>query len=105
MPPGFHLMASTGDCPIAAIADDERRFYGVQFHPEVTHTPRGKEILDRFVHGICGCRALWSAQNIIEDAMARIRERVETSGCCSRSPGASILRWWRRCCIVPSVLG
>ena len=76
MPPGFHLMASTGNCPIAAIADDERRFYGVQFHPEVTHTPRGKEILDRFVHGICGCRALWSAQNIIGDAIARIREQV-----------------------------
>ncbi len=78
MPPGFRLMASTGNCPIAAIADDDRRFYGVQFHPEVTHTSRGQEILDRFVHGICGCRALWSARNIIDDAIARTRERVGT---------------------------
>ena len=76
MPPGFRLMASTGDCPVAAFADDERHFYGLQFHPEVTHTPRGREILRRFVHGICGCRALWSAHNIIEDAIARVRERV-----------------------------
>ena len=76
MPPGFRLMASTGNTPIAAIADDERRFYGLQFHPEVTHTPRGSEILHRFVHAICGCRAMWSAHNIIEDAIARIRERV-----------------------------
>ena len=76
MPPGFRLMASTGNCPIAAIADETRSFYGLQFHPEVTHTPCGREILDRFVHAICGCRSLWSADNIIDDAVARIRERV-----------------------------
>ena len=76
MPPGFRLMGATGNTPIAAIGDEERRFYGLQFHPEVTHTPCGREILDRFVHGICGCRALWSAQNIIEDAVAGIRERT-----------------------------
>ena len=76
MPSGFRLMASTDNSPIAAIADDERRFYGLQFHPEVTHTPRGQEILGRFVHGICGCQSLWSAQNIIADAIVRVRERV-----------------------------
>ena len=76
MPPGFHLMASTGNCPIAAIADETRGFYGLQFHPEVTHTPGGRKILDRFVHAICGCRSLWSASSIIDDAVARIRDRV-----------------------------
>ena len=76
MPPGFHLMASTGNCPIAAIADESRGFYGLQFHPEVTHTPGGRKILDRFVHAICGCRSLWPASSIIDDAVARIRDRV-----------------------------
>ena len=76
MPPGFRLMASTGNCPIAAIADEARSFYGLQFHPEVTHTPCGRKILERFVHAICGCRSLWSANSIIDDAVARIRERV-----------------------------
>ena len=76
MPPGFRLMASTGNCPIAAIADEARCFYGLQFHPEVTHTPCGRKILERFVHAICGCRSLWSADSIIDDALARIRERV-----------------------------
>jgi len=76
MPPGFSLMASTGNCPIAAIADETRSFYGLQFHPEVTHTPSGRKILDRFVHAICGCRSLWSADSIIDDALTRIRERV-----------------------------
>src|ERR1700761_6938436 len=55
MPPGFRLMASTESCPIAGMADEERRFYGVQFHPEVTHTLQGKALLQRFVYDICGC--------------------------------------------------
>ena len=55
LPPGFRLMASTDGCPIAAMADEARRFYGVQFHPEVTHTKQGTEILQRFVRDICGC--------------------------------------------------
>ena len=76
MPPGFRRTAATGNTPIAAIADEKRRFYGVQFHPEVTHTPRGREMLGRFVHRICGCRALWSPHNIIEDAIGRAREQV-----------------------------
>jgi GMP synthase (glutamine-hydrolysing) len=56
LPPGFKLMASTESCPIAGMADEDRHFYAVQFHPEVTHTQQGKAILDRFVLGICGAR-------------------------------------------------
>ncbi|RMG49834.1 MAG: glutamine-hydrolyzing GMP synthase, partial [Gammaproteobacteria bacterium] len=76
MPPGFKLMASTDSAPIAGMADEERGFYGVQFHPEVTHTRQGKRILSRFVHEICGCASLWTSGNIIEDSIARIREQV-----------------------------
>jgi len=61
MPEGFQLMASTPSCPIAGMADDSRRFYGIQFHPEVTHTLKGLEILERFTRTICGCDALWTA--------------------------------------------
>ena len=75
-PAGFKTIASTGNAPLAAIADDERGFYGVQFHPEVTHTRQGKRILDRFVHGICGCDALWTPSNIIDEEIARVREQV-----------------------------
>lgn len=76
MPEGFELMASTPSCPIAAMADDSRRFYGIQFHPEVTHTLKGLEILERFTRTICGCDALWTAANIIEDMTARVRNQV-----------------------------
>ncbi len=76
MPDGFKLMASTESAPIAGIADELRGFYGVQFHPEVTHTNQGKRILERFVHEICGCSALWTPGNIIDDSIATIREQV-----------------------------
>jgi len=76
MPPGFKLMASTDSAPIAGMADDERRYYGVQFHPEVTHTRQGGRILERFIRDICGCDALWTAGNIAEDSIAAIREQV-----------------------------
>ena len=76
MPDGFVGIASTDNAPIAAIADESRRFYGVQFHPEVTHTHQGTAILGRFVHGICECASLWTPARIIEDAIARIGERV-----------------------------
>src|SRR5262249_58289655 len=56
LPPGFKLMASTPSCPIAGIADEQRRYYGVQFHPEVTHTLQGRVLLERFVLGICGAK-------------------------------------------------
>jgi GMP synthase (glutamine-hydrolysing) len=76
MPPGFKLMASTEACPIAGMADEARRFYGVQFHPEVTHTRQGKKLLQRFVHEICGCRGDWNMPDYVEEAVARIREQV-----------------------------
>jgi GMP synthase (glutamine-hydrolysing) len=76
LPPGFALTAASHHAPYAAMSDERRRFYGVQFHPEVTHTRQGARILERFVREICGCAALWSVGNIIEDAISRIREQV-----------------------------
>ena len=76
LPPGFALMASTPSCPIAGMADEARGFYGVQFHPEVTHTTRGKAILERFVLGICGARPDWVMGDHIAEAVERIRAQV-----------------------------
>jgi GMP synthase (glutamine-hydrolysing) len=76
MPAGFTLTASTPSCPIAAMACEDRRFYGVQFHPEVTHTLQGQRIYEHFVLNICGCEALWTAANIIEDQIDKVREQV-----------------------------
>lgn len=76
MPPGFKLMASTDNCPIAAMADEERRFYAVQFHAEVTHTLQGKAILGRFVHEICGCKSDWNMPDYIAEAVESIRAQV-----------------------------
>ncbi|MEX0624216.1 MAG: glutamine-hydrolyzing GMP synthase [Saccharospirillum sp.] len=76
MPKGFSLMASTPSCPIAGMADDERRFYGVQFHPEVTHTLKGLEVLERFVRTLCGLDALWTPANIIDDLVDKVRDQV-----------------------------
>ena len=76
MPHGFKLMASTDSCPIAGMADEERRFYGVQFHPEVTHTQRGAAILERFVLDICGTRADWIMGDYISEAVEKIRAQV-----------------------------
>jgi GMP synthase (glutamine-hydrolysing) len=76
LPAGFVATASTNSIPFAAMADERRRFYGVQFHPEVTHTKQGARVLERFVREICGSDALWSIGNIIEDAIARVRAQV-----------------------------
>jgi GMP synthase (glutamine-hydrolysing) len=76
LPEGFAVTASTASIPFAAMADERRRFYGVQFHPEVTHTTQGARLLERFVREICGCDALWSTGNIIEDAIERVRAQV-----------------------------
>ena len=76
MPPGFKLMASTDSCPIAGMADEERRFYAVQFHPEVTHTKQGAAILNRFVLGICGTRPDWVMGDYITEAVENIRQQV-----------------------------
>ncbi|MFT7492105.1 MAG: GMP synthase (glutamine-hydrolyzing) [Pseudohongiellaceae bacterium] len=76
IPDGFSLIASTDSCPIAGIALEEKHFYGIQFHPEVTHTLQGKALYENFVHKICGCDALWTPANIIEDMITRVREKV-----------------------------
>jgi GMP synthase (glutamine-hydrolysing) len=76
MPAGFKLMASTDSCPIAGMADVDRGYYAVQFHPEVTHTVQGRALLERFVLDICGTRADWVMRDHIEEAVQKIREQV-----------------------------
>jgi len=76
LPPGFALMASNPATPIAGMMDESRRFYAVQFHPEVTHTHQGKAILQRFVRGICGCTGDWTMPGYVDEAVARIRAQV-----------------------------
>ena len=76
LPEGFKVIAKTDSAPFAGMADEERRFYGLQFHPEVTHTKQGGRILERFVHDICGCEAVWTTGNIAKDAVAKIAQEV-----------------------------
>jgi len=76
MPPGFKLIASNDACPIAGMADEARRFYAVQFHPEVTHTKQGRAIYNRFVHDICGAGASWNMPQFVPQAIERIRSQV-----------------------------
>lgn len=76
VPPGFKIIGSSDNAPLAAMADESRRFYGLQFHPEVTHSLQGGEILRRFVREIAQCSADWATGNIIEDSVARIRAQV-----------------------------
>ena len=78
LPSGFKLMASTDSCPIAGFADEARHFYGVQFHPEVTHTVQGRAMLNRFILDICQASPDWVMGNYVEEAVARIREQVGT---------------------------
>ena len=79
LPPGFTAIASTPDLPIGGMADETRRFYALQFHPEVTHTRQGTRIYERFLHEICGCAASWTPGNIIDDAIERVRAQVGKS--------------------------
>lgn len=76
LPAGFKIIAYTDSAPIAAMADDERQFYALQFHPEVTHSQHGLQMLSHFVHNICGCENLWTASNIIEEAVADVKAKV-----------------------------
>jgi GMP synthase (glutamine-hydrolysing) len=80
LPAGFKLIASTDSAPLAGMADESRQLYALQFHPEVTHTRQGQRIIERFVHEICGCAHRWTAGNIIEDSIARVREAVGEHG-------------------------
>ncbi len=76
IPEDFVKVAETETCPFAAMANEEKKYYGVQFHPEVTHTKKGLQILENFVLNVCGCERLWTSESIIEDAVARIKEQV-----------------------------
>ncbi|SMF58088.1 GMP synthase (glutamine-hydrolysing) [Alteromonadaceae bacterium Bs31] len=76
LPEGFSVLASTPSCPIAGMVCEEKKFFGLQFHPEVTHTLQGKRIFEHFVLELAGCEPLWTPANIVEDAIARVRERV-----------------------------
>ena len=76
LPQGFHVICSNDSTPIAGMADEQRKFYALQFHPEVTHTKQGKTILSRFVHDICGCSESWSMPNYIDEAVQQIRQQV-----------------------------
>jgi GMP synthase (glutamine-hydrolysing) len=76
LPEGFALVGATESAPVTIIADEARHWYGLQFHPEVTHTLQGERLLERFVGEICGCEKLWTAANIIEDSIQRVHEQV-----------------------------
>ena len=80
LPEGFRVIASSANAPIAGIADEARRLYGLQFHPEVAHTRQGTAILARFVNRICGCAPAWTPANIVEDRVAAIRRQVGETG-------------------------
>src|SRR5215469_10198205 len=97
-PPGFEITAVTDRIPVAAMANEAKHWYGVQFHPEVTHTKQGNALLRRFVVDICGCATLWTAANIIDDQIARVRAQVGSdevilglSGCVDSSVVAALL--------------
>lgn len=79
-PPGFVCAAHTDTTPVAAMANDARRFYGVQFHPEVNHTPFGRELLRAFVVDVCGCNQIWTTASYIGEAIASVRKQVGNSG-------------------------
>jgi GMP synthase (glutamine-hydrolysing) len=76
LPPGFKVMASNAATQIAGMADEDRKFYGVQFHPEVTHTLQGKTILSRFVRDLCGCAGDWNMPDYVDEAIGRVRSEV-----------------------------
>ena len=79
LPPGFSAIASTAACPIAAFADDQHRYYGIQFHPEVRHTPCGPALLEHFVKDICGCKGQWQMDRLSDQLITQIREQAGDS--------------------------
>ncbi len=76
LPPGFELIASTDNCPIAGFANQKKHYYGLQFHPEVTHTKHGVNILERFITNICHCEKKWTTENIIDDLLEKVKVQV-----------------------------
>ena len=80
LPKGFQRLASTDNCDYASMADRDRRLYGVQFHPEVVHTPKGREVIENFLYRICGCQPDWTALSFIDQAIIEVREQVGKEG-------------------------
>jgi GMP synthase (glutamine-hydrolysing) len=81
LPEDFEVLAHTKNCPVAAFRHKKKPIYGVQWHPEVVHTPRGQQLLRNFIFDICGCRATWTPENFIEKSVAEIRKEVGNSRC------------------------
>ena len=106
VPEGFQLVAHTDACPTAAIADESRGFYGVQFHPEVNHTVHGQEMLRNFLYAVCQCDHTWTMRNYMKTAIADVREKVGDGKVpCWRCPAVSIPLSRRRCWRRPSASG
>lgn len=76
VPPGFKTLASTANCPYAAVVNENRKIYGVQFHPEVVHTEKGKKVLENFARGICLCKPTWNMKSFAQEAVLKIRKQV-----------------------------
>ncbi|HHV79442.1 MAG TPA: glutamine-hydrolyzing GMP synthase [Firmicutes bacterium] len=87
-PPGFKVLASSANTPVAAMGDEERNLYGVQFHPEVVHTPEGSRIISNFLYKIAGCRGDWTAESFVDQAVRSIRQQIgEGKAVCALSGG------------------
>lgn len=96
-PPGFHVIGHTKSAPFAAIAHNAKPLYGIQFHPEVTHSPRGKEVISRFVLNVCGCRTDWTMVSLCP--LSQIADFFFSS---SRSPPGRV--YWKGDCSHPGNL-
>ncbi len=92
LPEGFASTAQTDSTPFAGLVDADRGLYGIQFHPEVVHTPRGRDVLRNFVVGIAGVRPTWTPSNLIETTVAEIRDRVDAHAAATGSDGRVDLR-------------
>ena len=88
--------------PFAAVRHPGRNLHGVQFHPEVTHTPHGVEMLRNFLYEICGCEGTWRMSDFVETAAAEVRAKVQGARVICGLSGGWILPWWPRCCTRPS---
>lgn len=104
-PQGFTVVASSEGAPVAAFENRERRLAGVQYHPEVLHSPHGQQVLSRFLHEFAGIESAWTAANIAETLVEQVRTQIGEDARCARCRAGSIPRWRRLWCNVPSATG